>query len=103
MKTATQMFETVGEMSRKLGPYVLLELLLPGGTLFALTLFLYRHPSVLKRYTAAARRNASRFYSKTRRAADRSRRLATRRALARRASKARALGSDLYSTMRALG
>lgn len=91
MKTATQMFETVGEMSRKLGPYVLLELLLPGGTLFALTLFLYRHPSVLKRYTAAARRNASRFYSKT------------RRALARRASKARALGSDLYSTMRALG
>ena len=26
-----------------LGPYVLLELLLPGGTLLALTLFLYRN------------------------------------------------------------
>jgi hypothetical protein len=27
---------------RELGPYLLLELLLPGGTLLALTLFLYR-------------------------------------------------------------
>jgi hypothetical protein len=26
----------------KLGPYVMLEILLPGGTLFALLLFLYR-------------------------------------------------------------
>ena len=26
----------------KLGPYLLLEILLPGGTLFALLLFLYR-------------------------------------------------------------
>ena len=86
-----QMLETVSEMSRKVGPYVLLEVLLPGGTLFALTLFLYRHPSVVKRYVATARRNASRVYSKV------------RRALARRATKARALGSDVCSAMRALG
>ena len=29
---------------KKAGPYLLLELLLPGGTLFALLLFLYRNP-----------------------------------------------------------
>ena len=38
----------IGQLGRlrrsgaKLGPYVLLELLLPGGTLFALLLFLYQ-------------------------------------------------------------
>jgi len=30
------------ELARKLGPYVMLEILLPGGTLLALLLFLYR-------------------------------------------------------------
>jgi hypothetical protein len=29
-------------VAQKLGPYLLLELLLPGGTLLALSLFLYR-------------------------------------------------------------
>lgn len=29
-------------LALKLGPYVLLEIILPGGTLFALLLFLYR-------------------------------------------------------------
>jgi hypothetical protein len=32
----------VGRMLQKAGPYVLLEILLPGGTLFALMLYLYR-------------------------------------------------------------
>jgi len=29
--------------AQKLGPYMLLEMLLPGGTLFALLLFIYRN------------------------------------------------------------
>ena len=33
---------------RTLGPYVLLEILLPGGTLFALLLFLYRRSHVAR-------------------------------------------------------
>ena len=32
----------MGRMLQKAGPYVLLEILLPGGTLFALMLYLYR-------------------------------------------------------------
>lgn len=35
---------TITQQLRKAGPYLLLELLLPGGTLFALLLFLYRNP-----------------------------------------------------------
>ena len=40
-------FELLRRFGAKLGPYVLLELLLPGGTMFALLLFLYqrRQPS----------------------------------------------------------
>ena len=41
-RTLTFPFELLGRFGAKLGPYVLLELLLPGGTLFALLLFLYR-------------------------------------------------------------
>jgi hypothetical protein len=40
--TLLNLFETLKTASRKLGPYVLLEVLLPGGTLFALALFVYR-------------------------------------------------------------
>jgi len=40
--TILNLLETLKAASRKLGPYVLLEVLLPGGTLFALALFLYR-------------------------------------------------------------
>jgi hypothetical protein len=40
--TILNLLETLKAASRKLGPYVLLEMLLPGGTLFALALFLYR-------------------------------------------------------------
>jgi hypothetical protein len=32
----------LGRLGQKAGPYLLLEMLLPGGTLFALLLFLYR-------------------------------------------------------------
>lgn len=35
-------FELLRRFGAKLGPYVLMELLLPGGTMFALLLFLYR-------------------------------------------------------------
>jgi len=35
-------FDPLYRSCTKLGPYVLLELLLPGGTLFALLLFLYQ-------------------------------------------------------------
>jgi hypothetical protein len=35
-------FELLRRFGARLGPYVLLELLLPGGTMFALLLFLYR-------------------------------------------------------------
>ena len=40
--TILNLLETLKAASRTLGPYVLLEVLLPGGTLFALALFLYR-------------------------------------------------------------
>ncbi|HEX6136586.1 MAG TPA: hypothetical protein VF059_02955 [Casimicrobiaceae bacterium] len=56
MRTTTlQVLETIKESSRKFGPYVLLELLLPGGTLFALALFLYRRQSSLAADVARAR------------------------------------------------
>jgi hypothetical protein len=35
---------TVVRQLKKAGPYLLVELLLPGGTLFALLLFVYRNP-----------------------------------------------------------
>ena len=34
--------ETLRRFGQKLGPYLMLEILLPGGSLFALLLFLYR-------------------------------------------------------------
>ena len=40
--TLKQRLEMLGWLFRKAGPYVALELLLPGGTLFALALFLYQ-------------------------------------------------------------
>jgi hypothetical protein len=35
---------TVVRQLKKAGPYLLVELLMPGGTLFALLLFVYRNP-----------------------------------------------------------
>jgi hypothetical protein len=37
-----QRLQALGRLVRKAGPYVLLELALPGGTMFALLLLLYR-------------------------------------------------------------
>ncbi|MGC1819125.1 MAG: hypothetical protein WA900_15895, partial [Casimicrobiaceae bacterium] len=53
--TAIQLFDTMKASSRKLGPYVLLELLLPGGTLFALALFLYRRQPTIGAWAGRAR------------------------------------------------
>ena len=44
------------ELARRLGPYLILEILLPGGTLLALLLFLYRRRQ--SNGTNGARRNA---------------------------------------------
>jgi hypothetical protein len=66
VRTALQLLETVTETSRKLGPYVLLEVLLPGGTLFALALFIYRHPARARRFAKRARRTATRVLARMR-------------------------------------
>ena len=42
MRVLKGAFTRMARIGRKLGPYVMLELLLPGGTLLALLLFLYR-------------------------------------------------------------
>ena len=42
MQTILNSLLFVRRWAQALGPYLLLELLLPGGTLLALTLFLYR-------------------------------------------------------------
>jgi hypothetical protein len=60
VKTAMQMLEALVANARKLGPYVLLEVVLPGGTLFAMTLFVYRNPTAARGYLAKARRTARR-------------------------------------------
>jgi len=87
-----QMLETAAEMSRKMGPYVLLELVLPGGTLFALTLFLYRHPSAVRRYAGRLRRGVANLVRKMRKA--------VLRRFGRAPSRGRALAAP---TMRAVG
>jgi hypothetical protein len=42
MQFFVQTLETLRRWGQKFGPYLLLELLMPGGTLFALLLFLYQ-------------------------------------------------------------
>jgi hypothetical protein len=39
---AVRSFRALGYLVQKAGPYLLLEILLPGGTFFALLLFLYQ-------------------------------------------------------------
>ena len=46
------------ELARRLGPYLMLEILLPGGTVFALLLFLYRRRQL--NGASGARRTCSR-------------------------------------------
>ncbi|MGE5128071.1 MAG: hypothetical protein ACM3IK_00425 [Sphingomonadaceae bacterium] len=48
MQAVANLLEVVRAWTRKLGPYILLEMLLPGGTLFALLLFLYRRSQVVR-------------------------------------------------------
>jgi hypothetical protein len=53
MEHVLQRMRDAHDLVHRAGPYVLLEMLLPGGTLFALLLFLYRrHPT---RFALAAR------------------------------------------------
>ena len=42
MQAVVGSLEMLRRLGRKLGPYLMLEILLPGGTLLALLLFLYR-------------------------------------------------------------
>ena len=42
MQTVIRSLTILRGLAEKLGPYLMLEILLPGGTLFALLLFLYR-------------------------------------------------------------
>jgi len=42
MDIVNRSFGWLRRVGRKLGPYLMLELLMPGGTLLALLLFLYR-------------------------------------------------------------
>jgi hypothetical protein len=42
MKPLVQLVESIWGIIRRLGPYLILEMILPGGTLMALLLFFYR-------------------------------------------------------------
>jgi hypothetical protein len=42
METVVALFEIAHRLARNIGPYLLVEILLPGGSLLALALFLYR-------------------------------------------------------------
>ena len=42
MQRVIDCLETLRRLGQRLGPYVLIEILLPGGSLFALMLFLYQ-------------------------------------------------------------
>ena len=48
MQNVANLMQVPCAWMRRLGPYVLLEMLLPGGTLFALALFLYRRSHVAR-------------------------------------------------------
>jgi len=57
MQAVARIHQILSTWARRLGPYVVLEILLPGGTLFALLLFLYRRSrqvSAVARPAAAA-------------------------------------------------
>ena len=86
-----QMLEAMTATSRKLGPYVLLEVLLPGGTLIAFLLFLYRHPATVRSYATRAKHAALRAAARM------------RRAVAPRAARAPSLTTGIGAALRALG
>ena len=47
MEFVITLFEIVRRLARDMGPYLLVEILLPGGSLLALALFLYRRGTPL--------------------------------------------------------
>ena len=49
------LFDIVRRLGRDMGPYLLVEILLPGGSLLALALFLYRRRAPLSISPAAKR------------------------------------------------
>jgi hypothetical protein len=66
VETFAKTLKSAAELVQRAGPYLLLEILLPGGTLFALLLFVYRNrvasgrsvpfqPGVVKQALANAR------------------------------------------------
>ena len=62
MQTVISSLDVLRRAGQKFGPYLMLEILLPGGTLFALLLFLYRRrhldPGSRAPLTSAALRRA---------------------------------------------
>ena len=42
MQRVVELLEALRRLGQRLGPYLMLEILLPGGSLFALALFLYQ-------------------------------------------------------------
>jgi hypothetical protein len=52
MEVFIEGFDVLRRLARALGPYLLLELLLPGGTMFALFLFLYRRRAAIREVAA---------------------------------------------------
>ena len=55
MESVIAIFEIVRRLAREMGPYLMVEILLPGGSLFALALFLYRRRNPLSILAAAKR------------------------------------------------
>lgn len=55
MEFIIAIFEIVRRLARDIGPYLLVEILLPSGSLVALALFLYRRRDALSILPAAKR------------------------------------------------
>ena len=91
MKTLIQILVNLTTMARRLGPYVLIELLLPGGTLFALALFLYRHPQHVREYAGTVQRSVAKAWA------------SARDAVVKRAARAPALSTGIVTAVGALG
>ena len=56
MEAFAKTLKAVGELVQRAGPYLLIEILLPGGTLFALLLFVMRNRGSSGRPLPAAQR-----------------------------------------------
>jgi hypothetical protein len=56
-------FELLRRLARTFGPYVMLEMLLPGGTLIALLLFIYRRGGLHQEIVLPVTRSCAAFLS----------------------------------------